>query len=203
MSDLDQENTLTKIKNFASEKASSITTYLAEKKLQKTVPQATSHYFQVFKAKFIHLFTEHPTSKNMTYWQHMYGSLAYFILAFGATLSFLLHGIFPFLFETRGSQLAALLFKKLMDDGVMTSSDFLADCISPEGDVPPKQVSETPEQQCGSIVDSGSIRPIAENVESKKPSVDSYVVEPETKINDTKINDTKINETEGEFNIDL
>ena len=111
------------VKNFVGSKKESLTNYLQEKKVSETA----SYYYESAKDKAYHLFTDHPRSKNMTYWQHLFGSMMYFMYSFGATLSFLFHGVFPFMFETRGSQLTSALYSKLMTDGIILECDNTCD----------------------------------------------------------------------------
>ena len=79
--------------------------------------------FEVGKGKLYHMFTDHPSSKNMTYFQHFYGSFTYFLFAFGASIAFLCHGLFPFLFETGGSDMTVMLINRLEADGVVERKD--------------------------------------------------------------------------------
>lgn len=103
------------VKNFVYDKKQSLANYMEEKKVSET----TSFYYEATKDKMYHLFTDHPRSKNMTYWQHLYGSMIYFVYSFGATLSFLFHGLFPFMLETRGSRLTSMLYEKLGKEGII------------------------------------------------------------------------------------
>jgi hypothetical protein len=61
-----------------------------------------------------HLFTEHPESVGETYLQHL-GSAWYFAwqMTLG-TLNCLVHGLFPFLFETSGSRRVAHLYDRMI-----------------------------------------------------------------------------------------
>jgi hypothetical protein len=110
-------NAVTTVKNFVYQKKQSISNYMTEKK----VPETTSYYYEVCKDKLYHLFTDHPRSKGLSYWQHFYGSMIYFLYSFGASLSFLLHSMFPFMLEARGSQLTSCLHERLMNEGIITT----------------------------------------------------------------------------------
>lgn len=112
-------NVSSSVTNFMSSAKNNLSHYMSEYKVQET----TSHYYSVTKDTVCSLFTDHPRSKNMTYWQHMFGSMTYFLYSFGATISFLFHSIFPFMFETRGSDLTESLYIKLIADGIISRSE--------------------------------------------------------------------------------
>lgn len=50
------------------------------------------------------LFTEHPESVGETYFQHMQQSFSFAIRMIGGGFACLVHGIFPFLCTSRGSE---------------------------------------------------------------------------------------------------
>lgn len=49
------------------------------------------------------MFTKHPHSLGLTYWQHMKGSLGYSYNLFSGSIKASVHAIFPFLYETSTS----------------------------------------------------------------------------------------------------
>ena len=64
----------------------------------------------------MHLFTNHPSSVQLTYLQHMYRSFQFsFQLAKGSICS-LIHGVFPFLFTTYSSDLIKELYFQLVKE---------------------------------------------------------------------------------------
>jgi hypothetical protein len=58
-------------------------------------------------------FNEHPTKFGMTYKEHFLGSMYYGACSMVGTIVFMFHAIFPFLFQTTGSNIVAHLHEKL------------------------------------------------------------------------------------------
>ena len=59
--------------------------------------------------------TEHLSENNMTYWQHLYFAFCYGVICLVAGLCLIIHSVFPFWFQTAGSDLVIFLanvFKK-------------------------------------------------------------------------------------------
>ncbi len=50
------------------------------------------------------LFTEHPQSIGESYFQHMSNAFSFGKKMFFASVTCIIHGIFPFLYTSRGSQ---------------------------------------------------------------------------------------------------
>jgi len=61
------------------------------------------------------LFTEHPQSVGETYFQHMGTSVSFGFRMLGGGLACLVHGIFPFLCTTRGSDTIKALHTCMID----------------------------------------------------------------------------------------
>ena len=59
------------------------------------------------------MFTKHPNSLGLTYYQHMRGSLDYSYLLFKGSIKASIHAIFPFLFETSTSDTVDNIREKL------------------------------------------------------------------------------------------
>ena len=74
-------------------------------------------YYSVTTDKLYHLFTDHPQSRGLTYPKHLFGALKYSAYSSMATIIFLIHAFFPFLFPTKGSHLIKSLYNMLTSDG--------------------------------------------------------------------------------------
>ena len=57
------------------------------------------------------IFTKHPNSVNETYWQHLKFAISCGVKMLFAGLVSIIHGIFPFLFQTTGSTIILNLAK--------------------------------------------------------------------------------------------
>lgn len=64
------------------------------------------------RSKMLSLFTAHPKSINETYLEHLFFACPTGIKFIFAGIACFLHGIFPFIFQTTGSDLA----KKMVAD---------------------------------------------------------------------------------------
>ncbi len=62
----------------------------------------------------IQLFTEHPATVGETYFEHMGMAFSFAFRMLGGGLACLLHGIFPFLFLTTGSQTIQRLHDRMV-----------------------------------------------------------------------------------------
>ena len=60
------------------------------------------------------LFTEHPAAVGETYFEHMGMAFSFAFRMLGGGLACLLHGIFPFLFVTTGSQTIKRLHDRMV-----------------------------------------------------------------------------------------
>lgn len=74
------------------------------------------------------VFTEHPESVGETYFEHMQTSFGFGWKMFVASIGCLLHGIFPFLCTTKGSQTITELHHHMVThrqkcDAAMTSKE--------------------------------------------------------------------------------
>ena len=67
----------------------------------------------MLSSRLLHLFTEHPHSVNMTYWQHNKFSMYLAYCLFTGSIKAIIHAFFPFLFITSSSDLNILLHKLL------------------------------------------------------------------------------------------
>jgi hypothetical protein len=77
------------------------------------------------------LFTEHPASVGENYLQHL-GSALYFAWQMGlGAAACLLHGIFPFLFETSGSQRIGHLHDRMIMNRSRCLQPDAAGAVSP------------------------------------------------------------------------
>lgn len=59
------------------------------------------------------LFTKHPNSLGLTYYEHMKGSFNYSYLLFVGSIKASVHAIFPFLYETSTSDTIENIEKEL------------------------------------------------------------------------------------------
>ena len=96
---------------------------LLSEETQESIKEKSKVCYDITKNKLYHLFTDHPRSKNMTYFQHFTGSFTYFAYSYLSSLIFLIHSLFPFLFQSSGSQLTQSLYKKLLLDGNFQESE--------------------------------------------------------------------------------
>jgi Family of unknown function (DUF6356) len=96
---------------------------LLSEETQESIKEKSKVCYDITKNKLYHLFTDHPRSKNMTYFQHFTGSFTYFGYSYLSSLIFLIHSLFPFLFQSSGSQLTQSLYKKLLLDGNFQESE--------------------------------------------------------------------------------
>lgn len=64
-------------------------------------------------SRISYLFTRHPKSVNMTYWQHNKFSMYLAYSFFTGSIKAMIHAFFPFLFITSSSDLHILLNKLL------------------------------------------------------------------------------------------
>ncbi len=60
------------------------------------------------------IFTDHPASVGENYFQHMGTSFSFAGKMFGASFACLLHGVFPFLCTTRGSEAITELHTRMV-----------------------------------------------------------------------------------------
>ena len=61
----------------------------------------------------LNLFTKHPHSLGLTYWQHMKGSLGYSYNLFSGSIKASIHAVFPFLYEISTSDTVENIRKEL------------------------------------------------------------------------------------------
>ena len=61
----------------------------------------------------MNIFTRHPFSVGMTYYQHLCFSFRFSLILLKASSCSFIHGIFPFLFETTITDLNNILTRKL------------------------------------------------------------------------------------------
>lgn len=61
------------------------------------------------------LFTKHPNSVNETYWSHLLFALSFGFSMVKGGVACLIHAIFPFLFQTTGSQTAFSAVEKYLE----------------------------------------------------------------------------------------
>ncbi|MDR3504379.1 MAG: DUF6356 family protein [Legionella sp.] len=59
-------------------------------------------------------FTEHPASANQTYWEHLLFAVSFGFSMVKGGCACLIHAIFPFLFQTTGSQTAFSSIEKYL-----------------------------------------------------------------------------------------
>ncbi len=59
------------------------------------------------------IFLKHPEEKNMTYLEHLKHALVLGVQTLGCSIVFIIHGIFPVLFESTGSTMIKNLNEKL------------------------------------------------------------------------------------------
>jgi len=71
-----------------------------------------------------HLFTRHPNSVGETYWQHLRFALKFSVFMLLASLTALIHGLFPFLLSKTSS---GILYKILHDFENSPRAKLLAD----------------------------------------------------------------------------
>ena len=60
----------------------------------------------------LNLFTKHPKSLGLTYWEHMKGSLGYSYSLFSGSIKASIHAVFPFFYETSTTDVV----KKIQED---------------------------------------------------------------------------------------
>jgi Family of unknown function (DUF6356) len=60
------------------------------------------------------IFTSHPRSVGESYWEHMGSAASFGLRMVAAGFACLLHGIFPFLFVTTGSQTVRHLHDRMI-----------------------------------------------------------------------------------------
>lgn len=60
--------------------------------------------------------TKHLKENNITYAGHFGRSLSFSFIAFCASVIFLVHAIFPFLFETTGSTIIRIFFTEKWEE---------------------------------------------------------------------------------------
>ncbi|MFJ1269262.1 DUF6356 family protein [Legionella lytica] len=60
------------------------------------------------------LFTEHPASVNQSYWEHLLFAICFGFSMIKGGCACLIHAIFPFLFQTTGSQTAFSAVEKYL-----------------------------------------------------------------------------------------
>ena len=65
------------------------------------------------------LFTEHPSSVNETYFEHMEMSSNFSFWLFLAAFCALVHAVFPFLFEKTGSKIITKLHSRMVTNRVV------------------------------------------------------------------------------------
>lgn len=68
------------------------------------------------------LFTEHPSSVNETYFEHMEMSSTFSFWLFVAGFCALVHAIFPFMFEKTGSKIINKLHGRMVANRVVRTS---------------------------------------------------------------------------------
>lgn len=74
---------------------------------------------EIILLDFFHsIFIKHPKEQNMTYVEHLKHACSYSIQAFKSSLIFLVHGLFPCLFQKTGSA----IIKDLNDQLNMNTS---------------------------------------------------------------------------------
>lgn len=61
------------------------------------------------------LFTEHPASVNQTYWAHLLFAVSFGFSMVKGGCACLIHAVFPFLFQTTGSQAAFKAVEKYLE----------------------------------------------------------------------------------------
>lgn len=64
--------------------------------------------------RFLRLFTAHPASVGESYWQHLASATGFGTRMIGAGLACLLHGLFPWLFRTTGSDAVRALHARMI-----------------------------------------------------------------------------------------
>lgn len=67
--------------------------------------------------KITRMFTEHPSSVNETYFQHMAFAGKFSIKLFAAAFAALIHAILPFLFDKTASTIVSRLYGKIHKRG--------------------------------------------------------------------------------------
>ena len=65
--------------------------------------------------RFVDYFNEHPRSQNMTYGEHYKRSLTLSLKMCLGFIYLLIHSIFPFLFESKGSNIIKELYEDIKD----------------------------------------------------------------------------------------
>lgn len=61
------------------------------------------------------LFTEHPKSIGESYFEHMRIAVTFGLKMMGGGLACMIHGLFPFLFQTTGSRTVLKLSEKFLN----------------------------------------------------------------------------------------
>lgn len=69
------------------------------------------------------LFTEHPTSVNETYLEHMHMSGSFGVWLLLGTICAFFHALFPFLFEKTASGIIKKLYARMVSNRVVKSAD--------------------------------------------------------------------------------
>ena len=65
------------------------------------------------KRSFHHYFTEHPRQTHQTYWEHLSDAIYYSWRSLLACTSFLIHGLFPNIYQNTGNY---IIYKIYMDE---------------------------------------------------------------------------------------
>ena len=63
--------------------------------------------------KIISYFNKHPDSQNMTYGQHFRRAFSISLKMYLGFICMFIHSIFPFLFESRGSQIINQIYEEV------------------------------------------------------------------------------------------
>jgi hypothetical protein len=85
--------------------------------------------------KLARLFTEHPASVGETYFQHLGMAFSFGARMVAAGCACLLHGLFPWLFTTTGSDAVRALHGRMVENRVRSGARARAGALGQPGDV--------------------------------------------------------------------